>query len=66
MRKLKPIPNPIKQALIIDVDHDPIHLCSLLCPFLFPFFLARLLMKAKVVPRSRHAAAAEASEGMPQ
>jgi hypothetical protein len=40
MRKLKPIPNPIKQALIIDVDHDPIHLSSLLHPFLSPFFLA--------------------------
>ena len=66
MRKLKSIPNPIEQAFIIDVEHNPIHLSYLLLPFLSPFFLARLLSKAKAVPRGRCAAAVEGSEGVLQ
>jgi hypothetical protein len=46
MRNLKSIPNPIEQALILDVEHDLIHLSYLLLPFLSPFFLAQALARA--------------------
>jgi hypothetical protein len=45
MRNLKSIPNPIEQALILDVEHDLIHLSYLLLPFLSPFFLAQALAR---------------------
>ena len=42
---------------------NPIHLSSLLLPFLSPSFLALLLTNTRVVPGSRRATAIEASEG---
>jgi hypothetical protein len=64
MMNLKSIPNPIEQSLILDVEHDLIHLSYLLLPFLSPFFLARALARAIMAATAGCAAVAETGEGM--